>query len=286
MDKNLNKIIGLLFISSLFMIGCSADDTQTVATFDNLVAEDNFEVDGQIDSSFWNFDIGDGSAEGIPGWGNNELQYYTDRPENVTVQNGFLLITARQESFNGSQYTSARLQTKGKIQQLYGRFEARIRLPFGQGMWPAFWLLGDDSDGSIWPQIGEIDILENTGDAPTEIFGTIHGPGYSGGDSISKTFTFENERVDTDFHIYGIEWGPNFINYYVDDVLYHQVTPKDVAEETDSAGQWVFNDRSFYIVLNLAVGGNLPGPPKAETVFPQTMVVDYVRIYNNDEPDN
>ncbi|MFD2561040.1 glycoside hydrolase family 16 protein [Aquimarina rubra] len=279
MNKNLNKIIGFLFISCLLIMGCETDETQTVARFNNLVAEDNFDEDGQINTSFWNFDIGDGSEQGIPGWGNNELQYYTDRTENVTVENGFLLITARKEDFNGSQYTSARLQTKGKIQQRYGRFEARIRLPFGQGMWPAFWLLGDDSDGSVWPQIGEIDIMENTGDAPTEIFGTVHGPGFSGGNSISKTYNFNNSRVDTAFHIYGIEWGPDYINYYVDNVLYHQITPEDVDEETNGAGEWVFNDRSFYIILNLAVGGQLPGPPNEDTVFPQTMVVDYVRVY-------
>ena len=283
MNKSLNKIIGFLFVSSLCMISCGTDDTQTVATFTSLVAEDNFDVDGQIDTSFWNFDIGDGSEQGIPGWGNNELQFYTDRTENVTVENGFLLITARQEDFNGAQYTSARLQTQGKIQQQYGRFEARIRLPFGKGMWPAFWLLGDDSDGNIWPQIGEIDIMENTGDAPTEIFGTVHGPGYSGANSISKTYTFQDSRVDTDFHIYGIEWGPDYINYYVDDVLYYQMTPEVLAEETNGEGEWVFNDRPFYIILNLAVGGNLPGPPNAETVFPQTMVVDYVRVYENIE---
>lgn len=263
----------------LFLSSCNTDETQTVATFNNLVLEDEFNTDGVIDTSIWNFDIGDGTAQGIPGWGNNELQYYTDRTDNVTVENGFLLITAQQESFNGSQFTSARLQTQNNFQQLYGRFEARIRLPSGQGMWPAFWLLGDDSDGAVWPQLGEIDIMENVGDEPTQVFGTIHGPGYSGADSISKNFTFENSRVDNEFHVYGIEWGPNFINFYVDDVLYNQLTPEDVEEETNGEGEWVFNDRPFYIILNLAVGGNLPGPPNSETKFPQTMLVDYVRVY-------
>jgi beta-glucanase (GH16 family) len=274
-----NNYVKLLLVVSLFITGCNPDETQTVTNFDNLVFEDNFDVDGQIDTSNWNFDIGNGAEQGIPGWGNNELQFYTDRTENVTTENGFLLITARQEAFNGSQYTSARLQTKGKFQQRYGRFEARMRLPYGQGMWPAFWLLGDDSDGDIWPQVGEIDIMENTGDKPTEIFGTIHGPGYSGAESISKVYNLENDRVDTGFHIYGIEWGPNYINFYIDDVLYNQLTPEDVADETDGEGQWVFNDRPFYIILNIAVGGNLPGPPNADTVFPQTMLVDYVRVY-------
>ncbi len=277
-----NNNVTLLLVASLIIMGCNTDETQTVTNFDKLVLEDNFDIDGEIDTSLWNFDIGNGAEQGIPGWGNNELQFYTDRTENVTTENGFLLITARQEAYNGSQYTSARLQTKGKFQQRYGRFEARIRLPYGQGMWPAFWLLGDDSDGSIWPQIGEIDIMENTGDKPTEIFGTVHGPGYSGSESISKVFTLENDRVDTGFHIYGIEWGPNYINFYIDDVLYNQITPKDVDDETDGIGEWVFNDRPFYIILNLAVGGNLPGPPNADTVFPQTMLVDYVRVYARD----
>jgi beta-glucanase (GH16 family) len=272
--------VSLLLVSLSLLFTCSTDETQTVTTFTNLVAEDNFDIDGAPDPDFWSFEIGDGSAQGIPGWGNNELQYYTDRSENVKVENGFLLITARKESFEGSGYTSARLVTKGKVEQQYGRFEARIRLPYGQGMWPAFWLLGDDRGGAeVWPNIGEIDIMENTGDAPTEIFGSIHGPGYSGGESISKTYTLENSRVDTEFHVYGIEWGPGYINFYIDDVLYNQITPKDVEDETNGTGEWVF-DRPFYIILNVAVGGNLPGPPNDATVFPQTMLVDYVRVYN------
>ncbi|WP_299113580.1 glycoside hydrolase family 16 protein [uncultured Winogradskyella sp.] len=282
MKIKIRQALGSTFpvlVMLLALSSCNTDETQTVATFDNLVLEDDFNTDGVIDTTIWNFDIGDGTAQGIPGWGNNELQYYTDRPDNATVENGFLLITAKQEDFNGAQYTSARLQTKNKFQQQYGRFEARIRLPYGQGMWPAFWLLGDDSDGSIWPQIGEIDIMENVGDEPTQIFGTVHGPGYSGAESVSKNYTLENTRVDTEFHVYGIEWGPNYINYYIDDVLYNQITPEDIEEETNGQGEWVFNDRPFYIILNVAVGGNLPGPPNAETEFPQTMLVDYVRVY-------
>ena len=270
----------ILLLASLVLLTCSPDDTQTVTTFKNLVLEENFDTDGAPDPNLWAFEIGDGSAQGIPGWGNNELQYYTDRSENVKVENGFLLITARQESYQGSNYTSGRLISKGLFQQQYGRFEARIRLPYGQGYWPAFWMLGDDRDGTeVWPNIGEIDIMENTGDKPTEIFGTIHGPGYSGGESLSKAYNLEDSRVDTDFHIYGVEWGPNYINFYIDDVLYNQLTPKDVEEETNGQGTWVF-DREFYMILNVAIGGNLPGPPNANTVFPQTMLVDWVRVYN------
>ncbi|APY08799.1 glycosyl hydrolase family 16 [Winogradskyella sp. J14-2] len=280
--KFLNKTsfyaIGVLLTTSF--LGCDLDETQEVATLNNLVWEDNFDVDGTPDASKWIFEIGDGTAQGIPGWGNNELQYYTDRPENVSVENGVLQITARQEPFAGSSYTSARLITKGLFQQKYGRFEARIKLPTGQGLWPAFWLLGDDSNGDIWPQIGEIDIMEYLGDQPTQVFGTIHGPQFSGAESISKDYVLENDRFDAGFHIFGIEWSPNKINFYVDDKLYQTLTPRDVDEKTNGEGEWVFNDRPFYMILNVAVGGNLPGPPNAETMFPQSMYVDYVRVYN------
>lgn len=267
-------------VLTISLLGCDLDETQEVVTLSNLVWEDNFDVDGAPDASKWAFEIGDGTAQGIPGWGNNELQYYTDRPENVSVENGVLKISARQESFEGSGYTSARLITKGLFQQKYGRFEARVKLPTGQGLWPAFWLLGDDSNGDIWPQIGEIDVMEYLGDEPTQIFGTIHGPQYSGGESISKEFVLEADRFDTGFHIFGIEWTPDFINFYVDDKLYQTLKPSDVEEETNGEGEWVFNDREFYMILNMAVGGNLPGPPNADTMFPQTMYVDYVRVYN------
>lgn len=269
-NRQLLSAFGMAIVISLLSLGCNTDETQTVATFDNIVLDENFDVDGAPDPTVWNYDIGTGSN----GWGNNELQYYTDRNENVSVENGFLLITAREESFNNSSYTSARLLTRGKFQQKYGRFEARIKLPFGQGIWPAFWLLGDDNGGQdIWPQIGEIDIMEYRGQQPTVILGSVHGPGYSAGESIGKSYTLENDRFDTDFHIFGIEWGEDYINYYVDDVLYQQITPEDVT------GEWVFNDRAFYIIINLAIGGNFVGSPNAETVFPQTMIVDYVRVY-------
>ena len=272
----------MLFLSFLFIVigiiySCDTDETQTVANFTELVMSDEFDTNGAPNSKIWNYNIGDGRANGLPaGWGNNELQYYTDRTENVTVQNGVLIITAREESFENYNYTSARLLTKGKFDQTYGRFEARIKLPWGQGLWPAFWLLGDDSGGTeIWPQIGEIDIMEYVGSDPTKVFGTVHGPGYSGGESIGKSYELDGDRFDAGFHIFGIEWGPDYINYYVDDVLYNQITPEDVP------GEWVFNRGPFYIILNLAVGGALPGSPNEETVFPQNMLVDYVRVYKN-----
>jgi beta-glucanase (GH16 family) len=265
-----NKKIWLRLIVSCLLavtLSCS-DDEQTVTTLNQLVMQDEFDIDGTPNSTIWGYDIGTGRN----GWGNNELQYYTDRPENVTVQNGYLLITARKESYQGSSYTSARLLTKGKFEQAYGRFEARIRLPWGQGMWPAFWMLGADIDTNPWPGAGEIDIMEFRGQEPTVVLGTVHGPGYSAGESISKSYTLPNDRFDTGFHVFGIEWTPNYINYYVDDVLYNQITPADVP------GEWVFN-KPFFILINLAVGGTFVGSPNSETVFPQTMLVDYVRVY-------
>ncbi|WP_242083607.1 glycoside hydrolase family 16 protein [Aestuariivivens sediminis] len=261
-----------LVLMCLMAFGCSTDETQTVATFTELVMADEFNTDGAPNPAIWNYDLGTGQD----GWGNNELQFYTDRPENVTVQNGILIITAREEPYQGASYTSARLLTKGKFEQTYGRYEARMRLPYGKGIWPAFWLLGDDSNGTqVWPQIGEIDIMEYVGDKPTNVFGTVHGPGYSGGESISKSYVLDNDRFDSGFHVFGIEWGPDYINYYVDNVLYNQITPEDVP------GEWVFNGGPFYIILNLAVGGSLPGNPNSETIFPQTLLVDYVRVYKN-----
>ncbi len=253
-----------------FIYSCENDDTQNVTNFTRLVAQDEFDVDGPPNRDLWRFDIGTGEN----GWGNNELQYYTNRSENVIVQNGVMLITAREESFEGSAYTSARLITQDRLEQEYGRFEARIRLPYGQGVWPAFWMLGADIDENPWPAAGEIDIMEYRGQEPTKIIGSVHGPGYSGGAAISKEFNLENDRFDTGFHIFGIEWGPNYVNYYVDDVLYNRITPEDVT------GPWVF-DKPFFILINLAVGGSFVGSPNEETVFPQTMLIDYVRVYEN-----
>lgn len=259
-----SMLLGVLLVG---VPGCE-DGVQDVTNLSDIVMQDEFDVEGAPDSNIWGFDIGTGQN----GWGNNELQYYTDRTENVEVQNGQLLMTARQESFEGSSYTSARLLTKGKFEQAYGRFEARMRLPYGQGIWPAFWMLGADIDANPWPSAGEIDIMEYRGQDPTIVLGSVHGPGYSGGEAITKSYTLKGDRFDTGFHVFGIEWAPEYVNYYVDDVLYNQITPHDVT------GAWVF-DKPFYILINLAVGGSFVGSPNEETVFPQTLLVDYVRVY-------
>ncbi len=274
LDINIKLIKGqmvkalLLALPLVAITSCSTDQKQKVATFNQLVMADEFDTDGAPNAKIWGFDIGTGTN----GWGNNELQYYTNRKENVKVENGYLLITAQKESYKGSAYTSAKLLTKGLFSQTYGRFEARIRLPYGQGFWPAFWLLGANIDTVKWPECGEIDIMEYRGQEPTKLIGSLHGPGYSGGMALTKNYILANSRFDTDFHIFGIEWGPEYINYYVDDVLYNQITPANVK------GKWVF-DQPFYIIINLAVGGDFVGAPNNNSVFPQTMLVDYVRVY-------
>jgi len=295
--------ISFIFASILTLTNCSNDETQTVATFTNLTMSDEFDVEGAPNSEIWNFDIGTGPNS--DGWGNNELQYYTDRSENVTVQNGLLVISAIEEDYNGTSFTSAKLLTKGKFSQAHGRFEARIKVPGGSGLWPAFWLLGENVDVDGWPQCGEIDIMEYRRQEPTKVSGSIHGPGYSGltdpQGQVTKSYDLGNDRYDAGFHVFGIEWSPQYINYYIDDVLYNQITPSDIVvtpadavytlndgvaatadteavEPTDITGDWVFN-KPFYIIINLAVGCNFPGNPDSGETFPQNMLVDYVRVY-------
>jgi beta-glucanase (GH16 family) len=274
MNKHFTKFS--FFFALVFLLnGCKEDDGGG-SRYTKLVWQDEFDTDGSIDPTKWALDIGTGvEIFGQPGWGNNEQQYYSNRPENIIIKDGNLEITAIKESFNGSAYTSAKIHTKGIFQTTFGRFEARIKLPFGQGIWPAFWLLGDDSDGSlVWPAIGEIDIMEYRGQQPTVVHGTIHGPGYSGANGVTDSYALSNSRFDSDFYVFAVEWGPDFIDYYVNDVLYNRITPKD------ANGTWVFNDNEFYIILNVAVGGWFAGFPNNSTPFPQTMYIDYVRVYS------
>lgn len=268
-------LVSAFCIAAPLFWGCS-DQNEPENRFPNLIWSDEFDVDGAPNPTKWTYDLGTGADRGIPGWGNNELQFYTDRPENVRVEGGMLHITARQEQFEGSGFTSARILTKGLFEKTFGRFEASIKLPFGQGIWPAFWLLGDDSDGTvIWPQIGEIDIMEYRGQEPRVVHGSIHGPGYSAGNAVTRAFTLPSGRFDTRFHVFAIEWGPDFIDFFVDDTKYFSVDPGSVR-----GNEWVFNDNKFHIILNVAVGGSFVGPPNANTPFPQTMLVDYVRVYS------
>ena len=226
------------------------------------------------DPAKWNLIVG-GS-----GWGNNELQYYTSRRKNVRQENGNLVIEAHKEPFGGGdgvrrRFTSARLSTQGHFSQKYGRFEARIQVPAGQGAWPAFWLLGDNISTVGWPACGEIDVMENVGRAPSSILGSIHGPGYSGAKPVTTAYALPRGRFSEEFHVFAIEWEPQAIRFYVDGDLYATKAPGDLPAGT----RWVF-DRPFFILLNLAVGGNLPGSPDRSTIFPERMLVDYVRVYS------
>ncbi|RMH69386.1 MAG: glycoside hydrolase family 16 protein [Gemmatimonadetes bacterium] len=250
----------------LILGGCDTDSGDSTAW--QLVWQDEFEgAAGEVpDPTRWGYDIG-------TDWGNAQLEYDTDRPENATLDgNGNLVITAREESYEGRNYTSARLVTRDKFETTYGRFEARMKMPWGQGLWPAFWLLGANIETVGWPQCGEIDIMEYRGQEPTVVHGSLHGPGYSAGAAVTSAYRLTNARFDTDFHLFAVEWTPDEIRWYLDDQLYQVVTPKD------TPGEWVY-DHPFYIILNLAVGGNYVGAPTANTVFPQTLVVDWVRVY-------
>ena len=235
------------------------------------VWQDEFNArDGSpIDKSKWT------AAVGGHGWGNHELQYYTDRIDNAFQSKGSLVIKAMKEEFGGRSYTSARLITKDTFTTTYGRFEARIKLPRGQGIWPAFWLLGNDIGTVGWPRCGEIDIMELIGKEPSTVHGTIHGPGYSGKNGPSSSYLLTDGKKFADgFHTFAIEWEPNAIRFYCDDVLYKTVTPANLPQGTN----WVYN-HPFFILLNVAVGGDWPGAPDSTSVFPQEMLVDYVRVY-------
>ena len=224
-------------------------------------------------SSNWVLETGGG------GWGNNELETYTNRTDNASIQDGNLVILAKKEPFTGTdgiarEYTSARMKTQGKVSWKYGKMEARIKIPYGQGIWPAFWMLGDDINTVGWPGSGEIDIMENIGKEPSTVHGTIHGPGYSGANAIGKAYSISSGAFSDDYHVFAIEWEPNVIRWYVDGTLYSTLTPANLP----SGSRWVY-DHNFFIILNLAVGGGWPGNPDSTTAFRQQMLVDYVRVY-------
>ncbi|MCX7876698.1 MAG: family 16 glycosylhydrolase [Melioribacteraceae bacterium] len=222
------------------------------------------EFDGPtINSSFWTFEIGTGTN----GWGNNELQYYTSRTENAKIENGMLVITAHQEPYSGRNYTSARMKTQGKKSFKYGKIEAKMKLPVGKGSWPAFWMLGDNITFVGWPKCGEIDIMEHVNNDPA-VYGTIH---YDNNGHVSRG---GNKNVDvTDFHLYSIEWDANTIKWFVDGVQYYSVFIVNGINSTEE-----FHN-PFFIILNLAIGGNWPGSPDGTMQFPIYMYVDYVRVY-------
>ncbi len=230
------------------------------------------------DGGKWRHDVGG------HGWNNQELEYYTTSTSNASLDgNGHLVITARRENpagygcwYGSCQYTSARLVTSGQFTQAYGRFEASIKIPRGQGMWPAFWMQGDNFGSVGWPANGEIDVMENIGREPGTNHGSLHGPGYFGGNSITGTYTLPGGAALADsFHTYTVDWAPDAITFYVDGIQYERRTPADTR-----GNRWVF-DHPLFILLNVAVGGTWPGSPDGSTSFPQQMVVDYVHVFSS-----
>ncbi|HSY23266.1 MAG TPA: glycoside hydrolase family 16 protein, partial [Polyangiaceae bacterium] len=231
------------------------------------------------DPTKWTHDVGG------TGWGNQELEYYTDGMQNAVVQGGNLVITATTvgasslscsyPSSGACEYTSARLKTEGLFSQQYGRFEARIQIPEGQGLWPAFWMLGANIDAVSWPDCGEIDIMENVGKEPATNHGSLHMPatGTMNDDDLSGQYSLNSGKLGDDFHTYAVEWSSAAIKFYVDNQLYETQTPSTATGRT-----WEF-DAPFFIILNVAVGGAFPGSPDSSTIFPQTMKVDWVRVY-------
>lgn len=226
----------------------------------SLVWSDEFNTDGLPDPAKWGYDLGAG------GWGNAEAEYYTNRKENASVSNGTLKITAQKENFSGSAYTSARLLTKDKFAFTFGKVEAKAKLPSGVGTWPAIWMLGSNISTIPWPACGEIDIMEHIGREQNKIYGTLHYAGHSGGNAVGSTKVISN--ASTEFHIYTLEWTPNSIKISVDNQVYHTVF---------NSSELPFN-RDFFIIMNLAMGGNFAGP--IDLAFTSaTLEVDYIRVY-------
>lgn len=223
---------------------------------------------GPVDQTNWTFETGNNN-----GWGNNELENYTGRTQNAFTSNGNLIIEARQEDYNGSQYTSARMITKNKKVFKYGRVDIRAKLPSTKGIWPALWMLGNNIDQVNWPACGEIDMLELLGQEPNKIYATLHwGATSAVHDSKGTSYILPSGSFDQQFHVYSMDWEENSIKMYIDDQLFFTGNSSNIAEIS------TFNN-NFFFIFNIAVGGSWPGAPDATTIFPQRMVVDYVRVF-------
>ena len=259
----------VVFIALAAILASSGCVKAPTAADYKLVWKDEFNgPSGQKpDSTRWRYDVG-------TDWGNAQLEFDTARPENVALDGqGHLAITARKENYLAQQYTSGRVNTGTLFSQNGGRFEARMRLPAGRGMWPAFWLLGANIASVPWPGCGEIDIMEARGQEPAAVVGSLHGPGYSGGAALTRKYV-EPANLSEDFHVYAVEWSSQVITWSIDGYVYQTIAKDNLPTGTT----WVF-DHPFFIILNLAVGGNFVGAPDGTTVFPQNLLVDYVRVY-------
>ena len=264
------QLLSIALASSLFYPCIVVDHPER-----NLVWSDEFNYFGSPDSTKWQYDIGDGCPL-LCGWGNQELQYYTQRPENVRVENGMLIIEARKENYETRHYTSGKLVTRGKADWKYGRIEVRAKLPSGRGTWPAIWMLSSEQRYGGWPASGEIDIMEHVGHEPNHVYGSVHTQAYNHVDGTQRTagiMEFENLFEKT-FHNYTIEWTAEQIQFLMDDIPYMTFD-----NEHATYAEWPF-DAPFYLILNIAVGGTWGGQQGIDVaIWPQRMEIDYVRVY-------
>ena len=274
------KNLFLVFIAGSFLTNCQSETSgqentqltlETNSTIElekpelSLIWSDEF--DGTVlNLDNWTYELGDGCPN-LCGWGNNELQEYTD--DNHRLENGMLINSAKKGS--NSNYTSSRIITKGKKEFQYGRIEARVKVPSGAGMWPAFWALGNDIETNSWPNCGEIDIVEYVGKNPGQIFTSVHTPS-SYGNTVNSMIT-NVPNVEEDFHNYAVEWNENFIDFFFDDIRVYTYFV-----QTKNQNTWPFN-KPFFLIINLAVGGNFGGPVASDLVFPRDYFIDYVRVY-------
>lgn len=266
---------GMILGATFFLLfGCS-QNSEPAAPEWSLVWADEFDYEGQPDTARWAYDLGDGCPH-LCGWGNNELQHYTNRLENARVEDGLLVIEAHHEPFENREYTSARLVTRGKASWQYGRIEARALLPKGKGTWPAIWMLPDDmSDG--WPLCGEIDIMEHVGYLPDSIFGTIHTRAYNHIEGTQRGDRIFVPDCEEAFHVYALEWDADSLRWFVDEQQFFAF-----ANEGSGKEAWPF-DKPFHLLVNLAVGGNWGGKMGVDTtIWPQRFLIDYVRVYQKD----
>jgi len=258
-------------------LSCSTEKSNKSGGESGLIWSDEFNKPGLPDESKWKYDVGRGCNNGSGcGWGNNELQCYTKKdPQNARIEDGKLIIEAHRHPEGQYEYTSARLKTRGTMDQKYGRFEIRAKLPQGRGTWPAIWLLPSDrKPGERWPRIGEIDIMEHVGYHQGWIVGTIHTESFNWMKGTQKVDSIYIEHAHEEFHTYAIEWTENKIEWFVDGVSYHSVK-----KTSDNVAEWPF-DKRFYLILNIAVGGNWGGKMGVdESIWPARMVIDYIRIY-------
>lgn len=287
-SRTLGSALALLLGGSL---ACSSGTAPVVtppgttpaATAWTKVWSDEFEgpAGTRVDASKWGHDLGDGCANGNCGWGNNEKEYYTDAAENVSLNGqGQLAIVARPAPagmtcyYGPCRYTSAKITTRGKMAAAPGRVEARIKMPVGQGLWPAFWMLGNSFPSTPWPASGELDIMEFRGSTPNAVSSAIHGPGYSGATPLASTYGLTGGTFADDFHLFAVEWNANFIAFHVDSTVHYSVARTNL----EQYGRSIL-DQPYFVILNLAVGGHFDGDLRSDAILPATMLVDYVRVY-------